>query len=115
MGKPKQITDSLKPHIETAVKEYIKINGRKPQLREFKRKNGYDFSKDAIIKLYGTFNNLLVACGYPPQTRGQTQYNIEELLNKGKCFMEEHDTTNRDVITPLLGVDRCVLERLFGS
>ena len=115
MGRHKQITDKLKPHIEATVKEYISINGRKPQLREFKRKNGYSFSKDAIIKLYGTFNNLLVACGYEPQNRGQTQYNIEELLNKGKHFMETQDTTNRDIITPLLGIDRSVIERLFGS
>jgi hypothetical protein len=106
----------LKQHIINTILNYVEVHGKKPIQEEFKIKNGYTFSKDTIIKQFGTYNNCLIECGLAPQKSGETQYEIPRLVNDLRRAVFKYRTTNRDVLRKGSGVyDRSVYERLFGS
>lgn len=105
---------ALKKTIIKTVKEYVKSHNKKPQIRTFSKKNGYPFTKGDIIKNFGSFNNMLIACGLPPQKPGERQYDKEKLLKDLKKEILKNGTTNRDIVSKNL-YDRSVYENLFGS
>lgn len=98
------------------VHEYYKINNTTPRLKDFVKKNGYPCNKDTVIKIFGTFNNLIKECGYETYEYGQRHYNKKELLNELKKAILQHRSIDFRYIRKNNNLKhRDVYTRVFGS
>ena len=99
------------------LRNFYKINGRTPNLSEFKVKDGFPCNKEFLVKHFGKYNEVLKKAGLQTYEFGQRHYNIEELLiNLRKAILDSRSFDIK-VLSKKYGYikHRDTYTRLFGS
>lgn len=98
---------------------FVKTHGHTPSINDLYRHKGCPYSKELILREFGSMRAFLEAGGYPSRIRGQNNRRIEksdiELLEQLREMIFQCRTTDRDILRRNGLYDRDVYVRRFGS
>jgi len=91
--------------------------GYEPQLRSFRAKDGYKWTKQIILKTFGTWNGYRKACGKTECNRGSMSIfrDDKKLLSELKETCLRLDTTDSNVVCDHLLGSKYLYQLRFGN
>lgn len=110
-------TECIKIEIKKQVEDYINRYGIYPQLRTFCNHSGYKYTKHIVIKVFGSWNNMLEYCGIERYNSGSyIKYrDNNHLLSLLRNAIEVCKTTDRDILHEYGVPTRQLYNARFGS